>query len=97
MNRKHQSYIVSLIENDVVSNKLISTLADIGVDASCYESCSADVVRYLMDIEIEERYVDNWNRKYYNLLQKGKNIDVSTDRTIVRRLAIEIFLSLKPL
>lgn len=95
MDRKHQSCIVSLIENDVVSNRLISTLADIGVDASCYESSSAEVVRYLMGVEIEDMFVDDWNKKYYSLLQKGKNIDVSTDRTIVKRLAIEIFLSLK--
>lgn len=95
MDRKHQSYIVSLIENDIVNHKLTSTLADIGIDASYYESSSAEVVRYLMDVKIEETSVDDWNKQYYSLIQKGKNVDVSIDRTIAKRLAIEIFLSLK--
>lgn len=97
MNSKLQSCIISLIENDVVNNKLISTLADIGVDASCYESNSAEIVRHLMGVKIAEKFVDDWNKKYYTLIQKGKNVDVSTDRTIAKRLAIDIFLSLKSL
>ena len=95
MNEKLKSCIVTLIEDDIVNYKLISSLSDMGIDASCYESCSTYVIRYLMGLENED--ADQWYAKYYDLVRKGKRIDVSTDRNTVHRMALEIFYSLKAL
>lgn len=95
MNEKLKSCIITLIEDDIVNFKLISSLYDLGIDAGCYESCSTSAIRYLMGLE--EENADDWYEKYYDLIRKGKKIDISTDRTILHRMALEIFYSLKAL
>lgn len=96
MEKKMKKCIVTLIEDDIVNFKLISSLSDLGIEAGCYESNSTSVIRYLMGYE-DERNVDEWYDKYYDLIRKGKRIDISIDRTTLHRIALEIFHSLKPL
>lgn len=92
MNEKLKSCIVTLIEDDIANFKLISTLFDMGIDAGCYESCSTTVIRYLMGMEDEN--ADDWYERYFNLIRKGKRLDVCNDRATLHRMALEIFLSL---
>lgn len=92
MDKTLQSCIITLIEDDVINYKLISTLSEIGIDASCYASCSAEVVRYLM--RIDDVNTDDWYEKYYDLIKKGKQIDISSDRKYANSVAVEIYKQL---
>lgn len=93
METKLKECIITLIEDDIVNFKLISSLSDLGIEAGCYESTSTSVIRYLMGQETEN--ADLWYDRYYDLIRKGKRIDISTDRTTLHRMAQEIFLSLQ--
>lgn len=64
-----------------------------GIDAGCFESNSTSVIRYLMGFE-NEYLADEWYDVYFDLIAKGKHIDISQDRTILHRMALEIFYSL---
>lgn len=93
MNEELKSCIVTLIEDDIVNYKLISTLSDLGVDAGCYESNSTLVIRYLMGYKFECNAYE-WYEKYYDLISKGKKLDVTLDRSTIHRMALEIYYSL---
>lgn len=93
MNEKLKSCIITLIEDDIVNFKLISSLYDMGIDAGCFESNSTSVIRYLMGFE-NEYEADEWYDRYFDLIAKGKRIDIREDRTTLHRMALEIFYSL---
>lgn len=94
MEEKLKSCIVTLIEDDIANYKLIATLSDLGIEASCFESNSTSVIRYLMGYECECN-ADDWYDKYFSLIGKGKRIDIVNDRATLHRMALEVFYSLK--
>ncbi|GEM_PF-5447051 len=66
--------ILKLIENDIISSKLINTFNDIGIDATLYQTDIADIVFDLLEIK-EKNRTDTLYRKYYSLINQGKKID----------------------
>ena len=92
MNKEFKRSVLTLIEDDIAYYRLLSSLNELGIDASSYDSNSCYVVRFLLGRT--EVHPDEWCENYFDMIRKGKNLDVTLDRSIIKRLALEILLSL---
>lgn len=82
--------VLILIEDNVVNLKLISTLEDLGIDASLYNLNSPSVVFELLELEFFENR-DYLYKKYFDLLEKGKSIDFITSKVELRLFVLNVY------
>lgn len=87
MNRKKQ--ILTLIESDILSFKLILTLNNIGVDASNYSTDISKVVFMLMGIK-KKRRTETLYRKYFDLIRQVEYLDLRNE-VEKSRLSLRIY------
>ncbi len=81
--------ILKLIENDIISSKLINTFNDIGIDATLYQTDIADIVFDLLKIK-EKNRTDSLYTKYYSLINQGKKIDFVEQKEQITEQAQDI-------
>jgi hypothetical protein len=81
--------ILKLIENDIISSKLVNTFNDIGIDANLYQTDVADIVFDLLEIK-EKNRTDSLYRKYYSLINQGKEIDFVAQKEQITEQAKDI-------
>lgn len=82
--------VLILIEDNVVNLKLISTLEDLGIDASLYNLNSPSVVLELLELEFFENR-DYLYKKYFDLLEQGKSIDFITSKVELRLFVLNVY------
>ena len=91
---KGKKLIISLIQDDLVSNKLVLGLNELGVNASDYFLNLSDTIFKLMkfsDSKAEEKIYEH----YLKLTKKAKHIDITESRNNLNSLAHEIYKELR--
>lgn len=86
MNRQ----VLTLIESDIIHTKLLIGLKTMGIDSSTYATDLTDVVFDLMKIRKSMRS-EIMYRKYFDLIQQGKNKDLSSEREAIKKLACRVY------
>ena len=66
--------VLKLIENDIISSKLVNTFNDIGIDANLYQTDVSEIIFDLIGIRKKNR-TDSLYKKYFTLINQGKKID----------------------
>ncbi len=92
-NRK-KKLIVSLIKDDLINSKLVYSLTDIGLDATCYHLLLSNTIFELMGVK-ENTRADRLFEFYSCLTRKVRDIDISQSHKPLDNLATEIFQQLK--
>ncbi len=91
---KNADPILILIENDIISSKLINTFKDIGIDATLYQIDIADLVFDLLEISPKNRTASLY-KKYDWLINQGKKIDFVTHKEQITEQAQDIYTYLR--
>ncbi len=81
--------IMTLIESDIVSSKLILTLQQIGIDATDYLIDTSTVVFIQMGIRKENR-TEELYKKYFDLIRQVQYLDLQV-KGEKSRLASKIY------
>lgn len=81
--------IITLIESDIISSKLINTFTDLGIDASLYLTDVSELVFDLIGIQEKDR-TEALYKKYYFFVNEGKQIDFSENKELLQELALDI-------
>lgn len=81
--------ILTLIENEIINTKLVSSLNDIGIDLSVYSLHVDTLIFKSIGLKKDAR-TDNLYAKYFELLKQGKGIDPNS-KSEIRRLALKIY------
>jgi hypothetical protein len=85
--------IISLIKDDLVNNKLLNGLMDIGLDPGNYFLHLSETIFNLMDFE-DSTVTDDIFTYYLGLVKSVKHVDVSRCPGQLDKLANEIYLEL---
>jgi hypothetical protein len=88
--------IISLIKDDLVNDKLINGLIDIGLNPGHYFLNLSETIFKLMGYK-DNMMTDEIFNHYLLLGQKAKHIDVARDSDQLQRLANEIYEELSAL
>lgn len=88
-NMNNREQILTLIESEIVSSKLIFTLNGINIDASDYFTGTSRVVFEMMGIKGEED-IEELYGKYFDMLKQVKYIDVHVKKDR-KRLALKCY------
>lgn len=81
--------VISLIEQDIISNKLVLGLTDLGLEAGKYHLDIAHVVFHLVGFPDPD---DKLMEAYFNFMERASTIkDVEEERDQVKALAGELF------
>jgi hypothetical protein len=70
----NKDLIVSLIKDDLINNKLVSGLTDLGLCAGDYHLNLSETILTLLGLETED---DAIHDLYFNLTQQSNNLDLS--------------------
>lgn len=81
--------VLTLIESDILSFKLILTLNNIGVDASNYSTDISKVVFMLMGIK-KKRRTEELYRTYFELIRQVEYLDLRNE-VEKSRLSLKIY------
>jgi hypothetical protein len=93
MNLPHKDLVVSLLTNDMIHNRLIYGLDNLGLEAHAYNLTLIDTVFALIGLEGTERHYDF----YYKLTGKLDKIPLHNLKKEVEKLAQEIYIELMAL
>jgi hypothetical protein len=88
MSKKTQ--ILTLIESDIISSKLINTFKNINIDADLYQTDISTVIFERIGISKADR-TDKLYEKYFSMVNKGRIIDFSQDKTALETYTSEIY------
>jgi hypothetical protein len=93
---RNKKLIISLIQDDLVSYKLVLGLNELGLNASDYFLNLSDTIFKLMkfsDSKAEEKIYEH----YLELTKRVKYIDITESRNTLNSLAHEIYVELTKL
>lgn len=83
--------ILTLIESDIISSKLVNTFKTINIDADLYLTDISTVIFDQIGINKAEQ-TDKLYRKYFSLVNKGRKINFSNDnKTELEKYTDEIY------
>ena len=83
--------ILTLIESDIISSKLVNTFKTINIDADLYLTDISTVIFDQIGINKAEQ-TDKLYRKYFSLVNKGRKINFSNhDKTDLEKYTYEIY------
>ncbi len=85
-----KTHILTLIENDIISSKLVNTFKTINIDADLYLTDVSTVIFEQIGIS-KTNQTDKLYRKYFSLVNKGRKIDFSQDKTELEKYTNEIY------
>ncbi len=90
----NKDLIVSLIKDDLINNKLVSGLTDLGLCAGDYHLNLSETILNLIGLETEDDAVHDL---YFNLTQKSNTLnfsDIATREQQLTKLATQIYIEL---
>lgn len=87
---KKSNDILTLIESDIISSKLVNTLKKINIDADLYSTDISTVVFKQIGIRKADR-TEELYRKYFTMVDKGRKIDFSRDKIALEKYTNEIY------
>lgn len=93
-NPSNKDLIVSLIKDDLINNKLVSGLTDLGLCAGDYHLNLSETILNLLGLERED---DAINDLYFNLTQQSSTLnlsDIATREQRLTELAMQIYTEL---
>lgn len=83
--------ILTLIESDIISSKLVNTFKTINIDADLYLTDISTVIFEQIGISKADQ-TDKLYRKYFSLVNKGRKINFSNDnKTDLEKYTYEIY------
>lgn len=81
--------VLKLIENDIISSKLVNTFNDIGIDADLYQTDVSEVIFDLLGIQ-EKYRTDSLYKKYFSLVNQCKKINFKKHKEQITEQAKDI-------
>lgn len=81
--------VLTLIESDLTTSKLIFTLQNIGIDANDYLTDTSEVIFSIVGVK-EKNRTEEFYRKYFDLIKQVEHIDVRV-KSEKTRLALNIY------
>lgn len=84
-----KKHILTLIQNDIINTKLVSSFNDVGIDLSNYALNIDNLILKKIGIKKYAR-TEALYEKYYELVKKGKKINVN-DKEEIEKLSVKIY------
>jgi hypothetical protein len=86
---EHKNVPLSLIKQDLICNKLVLGLSELGLEAGKYHLDIATIVLHLMGCtEPEDKMLD----LYFNFMEKARTVnDVEENRDVLDSMAQELY------
>ena len=85
-----ETHILTLIESDIISSKLVNTFKTINIDADLYLTDISTVIFEQIGIS-KANQTDKLYRKYFSMVNNGRKIDLSKDKTTLEKYTHEIY------
>lgn len=86
---RKKAFIVSLITDDLINQKLVNCFREMGIDAENYQLDLGNSVFYLMGIKRTTE--DTYFNQYMKLAEATKSISFEANREPFKKLALEIY------